>query len=138
MSCHYCSWQLSPSFLSYFSFPTILFLPTSEPNNIESRELCAKRGHKCFDLSIPLNTTFLQAYNCDRQKPGQKKSSMPAEKQLYRPDYVRQHFIHYSTVTEATMMDPETFRKVIGNKRISPDPKSRFVNEVTEALMLHR
>jgi len=36
---------------------------------------------------------MLQAYNCDRQKPGKKAEKMPAEKQLYRPDYVLHHFI---------------------------------------------
>jgi hypothetical protein len=36
---------------------------------------------------------MLQAYNCDRQKPGEKTSQMPAEKQIYRPDYVKHHFI---------------------------------------------
>ena len=42
------------------------------------------RNTDCFDLSIPMNQTMLQAYNCDRQKPGEKSKQMPAEKQIYR------------------------------------------------------
>ena len=52
----------------------------------------------CFDLKIPMNFTMLQAYNCDRQKPGEKEKQMPAEKQIYRPDYVLHHFIHVSMI----------------------------------------
>jgi hypothetical protein len=39
-----------------------------------------------FELPIPNNTTMLEACNCDRQKPEQKKKQMPAEKQIYRAD----------------------------------------------------
>ncbi len=83
---------------------------------------------------------MLQAYNCDRQKPGEKKEHMPAEKQLYRPDYVLHHFIHYSTVTMYSNMNKQDLEKM-GEKwnprSPFPDPKSRFGNENTEALMLH-
>jgi hypothetical protein len=51
------------------------------------------RKQDCFQLRIAVNQTMLQAYNCDRQKPGQKTAQMPAEKQIYRPDYVKHHFI---------------------------------------------
>ena len=81
---------------------------------------------------------MLEAYNCDRQKPGQKSKQMPAEKQIYRPDYVTQHFIHYSTVTKTTMMSIDEYRKKFGSSRPFPDPLSRFGDEVNEALMLHR
>ena len=94
----------------------------------------------CFHLTIPSNYTMLQAYNCDRQKPGEKKEKMPAEKQLYRPDYVLHHFIHYSTVTKNSVLNKEDTEK-LGRRWNShspfPDPKSRFGNENTEALMLH-
>ena len=93
-----------------------------------------------------MNQTMLQAYNCDRQKPGQKTEVMPAEKQFYRPSYVKQHFIHYSTITEMSEMNREEFNeywkgreggeKQEFNIRRSafPDPLSRFGNEVTEGM----
>lgn len=108
----------------------------SEPVRIKDKELC---GHKepCFELSVPKNTTLLEAYNCDRQKPGEKKHQMPAEKQIYRADYVQQHFIHYSTVTSTTNLLLDDYTKQFGYKRPFPDPLSRFVDEVNEGLMLH-
>jgi hypothetical protein len=82
-----------------------------------------------------MNQTMLQAYNCDRQKPGQKKDNMPAEKQLYRPDYVLHHFIHYSTITVMSEMNRQDVEK-LGRKWNShnafPDPLSRFANEQNE------
>ena len=104
------------------------------------RKECAKREGYCFQLTVPQNYTMLQAYNCDRQKPGAKKSHMPAEKQIYRADYVLHHFIHYSTVTQMSNMNKEDVEKT-GHKWIArspfPDPLSRFGDEINEALMLH-
>ena len=89
----------------------------------------------CFELKIPLNYTILQTYNCDRQKPGEKMHQMPAEKQIYRPEYVKHHFIHYSTVTEMSAMNRQDTVNS-GHKWIEgsafPDPLSRFGDEVNE------
>ena len=92
---------------------------------------------ECFELSIKRNTTILEAYNCDRQKPGEKGRTMPAEKQIYRADYVKQHFIHYSTITESSNLNRDEFKKKFGGSRAFPDHLSRFSDEVNEALMLH-
>ena len=80
---------------------------------------------------------MLEAYNCDREKPGEKKATMPAEKQIYRSDYVKQHFIHYSTITESSNLNKIEFREKFGNVRPFPDRLSRFSDEVNEGLMLH-
>lgn len=82
-----------------------------------------------------MNYTMLQAYNCDRQKPGEKVHQMPAEKQIYRPDYVKHHFIHYSTVTGMSILNkPDVLQR--GYKWIPgsafPDPLSRFGDEKNE------
>jgi len=65
---------------------------------------------------------------------------MPAEKQIYRPDYVRQHFIHYSSVTALSELSMSEF-KAAGydwdRTRAFPDPNSRFGDELNEATMLH-
>lgn len=87
---------------------------------------------------MPLDKTVLQTYNCDRQR-GQKSEKMPAEKQLYRPDYVKQHFVHYSTVTNLTLMNKEETASFgqPWKKKIAADPLSRFGNELDEGTMLH-
>ncbi|CAJ1956461.1 unnamed protein product [Cylindrotheca closterium] len=103
---------------------------------IKDNKYCGT-GHQCFDLSIQSNTSMLEAYNCDRNKPGQKTTVMPAEKQIYRADYVKQHFVHYSTVTESTLLPTEEFKEKFGHRRQAPDPLSRFGDEVTEGLMIH-
>eukprot|EP00536_Pseudo-nitzschia_multiseries_P008351 jgi/Psemu1/319368/estExt_fgenesh1_pm.C_2100029 len=99
--------------------------------------MCGRKNTECFELSVRKDTTMVEAYNCDREKPGKKSSTMPAEKQIYRADYVKQHFIHYSTVTETTNLLSHEFREKFGTKPAFPDPLSRFGNEVTEGLMLH-
>ena len=101
---------------------------------------CGKNKGDCFELTVPRNYTMLQAYNCDRQKPGAKKERMPAEKQIYRPDYVLHHFIHYSTVTllsEMNRKDIEKSGRKWNSRSPFPDPLSRFGDENKEALMLH-
>ena len=119
--------------------PFFLHLPFSRSPivPIKDNKYCGT-GHQCFDLSIQSNTSMLEAYNCDRNKPGQKTTVMPAEKQIYRADYVKQHFVHYSTVTETTLLPMDDFRKKFGHMRQAPDPLSRFGDEVTEGLMIHR
>lgn len=107
---------------------------------MSGRKECGRKTGFCFQLTVPQNYTMLQAYNCDRQKPGEKKERMPAEKQIYRPDYVLHHFIHYSTVTVMSNMNREDVEKS-GHKwkpgNPFPDPLSRFGDENNEALMLH-
>jgi len=90
----------------------------------------------CFELKVPTNRTILQTYNCDRQLV--KKETMPAEKQIYRTDYVLQHFVHFSTVTLYTMMTKEeTVAAGMKYGRAAPDPLLRFADEVNEVTMLH-
>jgi hypothetical protein len=60
-----------------------------------------------------------------------------AEKQIYKADYVKQHFIHYSTITETTSLPMDKYTTKFGHRRPFPDPLSRFTDEVNEGLMLH-
>lgn len=124
------------SFGSWRAWPRWAFIDTIEP--IDDPKVC---WHKepCFELRVPMNYTMLQAYNCDRQKPGQKNKQMPAEKQIYRADYVLQHFVHYSATTALSMKNRTEYEKE-GFKwwgRPFPDKRQRFADEVTEALMIH-
>jgi len=125
------------SFASWRSWPRRTHINDPEKTTFKkNRELCY-RDDECFELSVKKNTTMLEAYNCDRQKPGKKDTKMPAEKQIYKADYVKQHFIHYSTITESTNLNQDEFQKKFGRRRPFPDPLSRFGDEVNEGLMLH-
>jgi len=128
------------SFGSWRAWPRRKFIEDPNLTRTTGAKKCGRKNGDCFDLSIPRNYTMLRAYNCDRQKPGEKKERMPAEKQIYRPDYVLHHFIHYSTVTVLSNMNREDLEK-LGRKWNSrspfPDPLSRFGDENKEALMLH-
>jgi hypothetical protein len=124
------------SFGSWRAWPRWKYI--EEPEPIDDKEVCWSR-EPCFQLKIPLTHTMLQAYNCDRQKPGEKTSTMPAEKQLYRSDYILQHFVHYSAVSvlsdkNKTEYEKEGFK---WKRRAFPDPRQRFGDELTEGLMIH-
>ncbi|KAG7358477.1 glycosyltransferase family 92 protein [Nitzschia inconspicua] len=105
------------------------------PVPIRNRTIC-DQPHPCFHLKIPTNRSILQTYNCDRQLV--KKETMPAEKQIYRTDYVLQHFVHFSTVTLYTITTEDEITHA-GMKwgKAAPDPLMRFANELTEVTMLH-
>lgn len=64
---------------------------------------------------------------------------MPAEKAIYRPDYVVLFFVHYATATQRSIMGkPETLKA--GKQyvhRYSVRPNLKFVDEETEGTMLH-
>jgi len=105
------------------------------PVPINDKAVCDE-PYPCFVLKVPTNKSVLQTYNCDRQLV--KKEKMPAEKQIYRTDYVLQHFVHFSTVTVYTMMNKqETIAAGMKIGRVAPDPLSRFADEQTEVTMLH-
>jgi hypothetical protein len=105
------------------------------PVVIHNKAICEQQ-HPCFDVKVPTSRSILQTYNCDRQLV--KKETMPAEKQIYRTDYVLQHFIHFSTVTLYTMMTAqETVEAGMKYGNAAPDPLLRFADEITEVTMLH-
>jgi len=61
------------------------------------------------------------------------------KKQLYRPEYVPSHFVHYATITKGLI---ETYREATEqgkhyNIRFKDDPTEHFTDEVNDAVMLH-
>mmetsp|Transcript_27277 Transcript_27277/g.58812 ORF Transcript_27277/g.58812 Transcript_27277/m.58812 type:complete len:863 (-) Transcript_27277:191-2779(-) len=126
------------NFASWRAWPRRTHINDPEKTTFKNDKIMCNRKIECFELSVKKDTTMMEAYNCDRQKPGEKSSTMPAEKQIYKADYVKHHLIHYSTITESTNLLPLQFKKKFGSKaKKFPDPLSRFGNEVSEGLMLH-
>jgi len=92
------------------------------------------------------NATFLETYNCEFDPLPKPDWSDRAKKQIYRPDYVLSHFVHYSTVTRGIL---ETYLDKVNNtknrqNRITwdywyrePVRSERFTDELKEAVMIH-
>jgi hypothetical protein len=81
------------------------------------------------------NVTFLEAYNCDGSEAPRAEWADRARKQLYRADYVLNHFVHYSTVTKGSV----TTYKEQGDtwKRYFTEMTERVTDEIHEATMIH-
>lgn len=86
------------------------------------------------------NVTYLEAYNCDSVPIPKPKFTERAKKQIYRADYVLNHFVHYSTTTKKLA---ETYEEAKQTSGIWPRwfkeraPSERFTDEVGEAVMVH-
>mmetsp|Transcript_29690 Transcript_29690/g.71879 ORF Transcript_29690/g.71879 Transcript_29690/m.71879 type:complete len:706 (+) Transcript_29690:308-2425(+) len=106
------------------------------PVPIMNKTIC-DLAKPCFHLKVPTDRSILQTYNCDRQIV--KTEKMPAEKQIFRTDYVLQHFVHFSTVTRFTLLTESELFKVGKTSAtiVAPDPWSRFADELKEVTMLH-
>jgi hypothetical protein len=86
---------------------------------------------KC--LAKRSNVTFLQAYDCESSPLPKSADKWRAKKQLFRPWYVLNHFVHYSTVTTRTL----EFPKEVSPAFVQRGPFERRVDEINEAFMLH-
>lgn len=97
--------------------------------------LWKNREHHIGRKQLP-NVTFLEAYNCDGSETPRPTWADRARKQLYRPDYVPYHFVHYSAVTRGLLTIPESgkkWRKAYAESRSS----ERVTDEIGEATMIH-
>ncbi|GKY99556.1 hypothetical protein MPSEU_000909900 [Mayamaea pseudoterrestris] len=85
------------------------------------------------------NETILRVYNCDYIKLPRPERFSRAMKQIYRPDFVLQHFVHYSCVTThmATYYkdrhDKETFQKGVKSEEWA----DMFVDELSQGVLVH-
>ena len=59
--------------------------------------------------------TFLEVYNCEFIKPPKPDRCARAMKQIFKPNYVLSHYVHYSTVTK----DIARLRKEYGPNEVS-------------------
>jgi len=85
------------------------------------------------------NETFLDVYNCDFHPLPKPEWAMRAKKQLYRPEYVPTHFVHYATITKGLL---ETYKEATEQGKKYDvlgiyDSTERFTDEINEAVMIH-
>lgn len=94
-----------------------------------------KRARSNSRTQLP-NVTFLEAYNCDGSESPKPEWADRARKQLYRPDYVPYHFVHYSAITRGLLTIPQGGGK--WNRWYNESPSSeRITDELVEAAMIH-
>ena len=62
----------------------------------------AKEHNQCLTKSDA--KTYLETYNCEYIKTPKPERFARAMKQLYRPNFVLSHFVHYSTVTVSAIV----------------------------------
>lgn len=92
------------------------------------------------------NATFLQVYNCDPVKRPHPEYLARAMKQIYRPDYVLSHYVHYSTVTKdlATYFADHPASKPGSNvsyirsfRRKTWLAREVFLDELNQGMLIH-
>jgi hypothetical protein len=119
-----------------------------EAKHTQILSFMSSRGKLRYDFSMNpgkgriklANTTFLQAFNCDSSSTPRPSWAERARKQLYRADYVLNHFVHYSTVTKGlvtTYQDAQHAGQPWTRFFSESEPHERFVDEVNEAIMIH-
>ena len=109
----------------------------------ESNPTCLKKRE---------DRTFLETYNCDSDPLPKPSWSVRAKKQIYRPDYVLSHYVHYSTISQGLVQTYKEHQEVQNNlvrqgfqevpKQYPPKfqegkPSERFTDEKNEAVMIH-
>ena len=123
------------SFFQTRALPNVDFMVAYDNS---STKACKK--NEAFDNAIPgclaknPNRTFMETYNCEpTTHPKPQSWAWRAKKQIYRPDFVLNHFVHYSVVTRQIIDRPE----LESLRFIERNPHERRANEISEGYLLH-
>ena len=87
------------------------------------------------DLVKDPNRTFLETYNCEPTLlPKPQEWAWRAKKQIYMPNFVLNHFVHYSVVSRQVLDNPmETSPRFVERKPF--ERRVDELNEVSECMM---
>ena len=120
--------------LSFFQTRAIPNLAYMEPYADDNKRCKAGRyGEEKPCLAKKRDITFLQAYDCERTTLPKPDFGWRAMKQIYRPSFVLNHFVHYSTVTRRIFEAPREMSPPFVQRR----PYQRRTDELSEAFMIH-
>ncbi len=121
--------------LSFFQTRALPNVDTMVPYDGASIRACKKN----MDISSSClmknrSKTYMETYNCEpTTHPKPQSWAWRAKKQIYRPDFVLNHFVHYSVATRQIIDRPE-LDSLRFNER---QPFERRVNELEEGYLLH-
>eukprot|EP00986_Skeletonema_menzelii_P005799 scaffold2145_cov136-Skeletonema_menzelii.AAC.4 len=125
--------------LSFFQTRALPNVDVMVPYDGKSIQACKTNGVHSIDnlprcLMKNRNKTYMETYNCEpTTHPKPQSWAWRAKKQIYRPEFVLNHFVHYSVSTRQIIDSPdlESFRF---NERA---PFERRVHEIEEGFLLH-
>ena len=111
-------------------------IPTYDEGAKECTHEMAKKGNnQCLTKNESL--TYLETYNCEYIKSPKPDRFARAMKQLYRPDFVLSHFVHYSTVTVDMAREKQYTKGRFIKDRTMNIEVERFVDELNEGVLIH-
>eukprot|EP00804_Cyclotella_cryptica_P012123 CCRYP_009834-RC/>CCRYP_009834-RC protein AED:0.07 eAED:0.07 QI:207/1/1/1/0.66/0.57/7/247/796 len=110
--------------------------PTFDEGVKECTHEMAKSHNQC--LSKKEENTYLETYNCEYIKSPKPDRFARAMKQIYRPDFVLSHFVHYSTVTTDLATERQHTKGVFVQDITTNEKTERFVDdEQNEGVLIH-
>ena len=101
----------------------------------ECTQEMAKKHNPCLTKSD--DKSFLETYNCEYIKSPKPDRFARAMKQIYRPDFVLSHFVHYSTVTADLATEKQNTLGEFIRLATNNDKMERWVNELEEGVLIH-
>ncbi|KAK1737664.1 glycosyltransferase (family 2) [Skeletonema marinoi] len=110
-------------------------VPTYDEGAKECTHEMAKNNKQCLTKNESM--TYLETYNCEYIKSPKPDRFARAMKQLYRPDFVLSHFVHYSTVTADMAREKQHTQGQFIRDRTTNPQVERFVDEVNEGVLIH-
>mmetsp|Transcript_9039 Transcript_9039/g.18100 ORF Transcript_9039/g.18100 Transcript_9039/m.18100 type:complete len:885 (-) Transcript_9039:2268-4922(-) len=125
--------------LSFFQTRALPNVDAMVPYDGASIQACkTSRGDTDAILSSCLmknsTKTYMETYNCEpTTHPKPQSWAWRAKKQIYRPAFVLNHFVHYSVATRQIIDRPD-LDSLRFNER---QPFERRVNETSEGYLLH-
>ena len=91
-----------------------------------------------FTPTVPEDETFLHTYNCNVENFPRNNDLSHRRKQMYRADYVKLHYVHYSTITVVSQMsETQTRQSREFWRHRYKEAHAHIVDEEIEATMLH-
>jgi Glycosyltransferase family 92 len=116
--------------LSFYETKAMLNYRFTEHYTDDSSSDCPSTCTKCDCRKKRDDATFLEAFCEPLPFPRKYPEAKTKMKQIYRPSFVLNHFVHYAAVTDLVNTRPK-FPRVVGY------PIERRAKEFTEGYMLH-
>lgn len=101
---------------------------------------CLHLQRSCFQKNIPDQYTVPFLFSCDSAGSPKPSWAERARKQIYRPDYVLYHFVHYSTVTKGYLQSYAEASEKGGSwyrQYREHAPSERTSDELSQVVMVH-